>query len=240
MKALAGVRRVLAAAQRRGRRAPRWLYPAVFAACCAPLLYVAVVLASDLARGTRYLGSNPIREAEHFTGEWTLRFLMFTLGVTPARELTGWNWLIRYRRTLGVFTFFYAMFHWSTYLGLDMMLDLGDIIHDIKKHPYIMVGMAAFLLLVPLAVTSTRGWVKRLGGRRWNELHSLVWPIAAFGLIHFAWGLKKDMDDPIVFASIFAGLFAYRIWRWAPFGRRVALPGAPTAAARSEVASSPA
>jgi methionine sulfoxide reductase heme-binding subunit len=201
----------------RGVRAfspPRWLEPLVLAACCAPLVYFAIALWSDLAHGTRLLGSNPITEAEHETGEWTLRFLMFTLGVTPVLRLLRWGWIVRYRRTFGLFAFAYAIVHLSVYAVLDVGLDWSDVMHDVMKHPYITVGVAALLLMVPLALTSTKRMIRRLGGRRWNALHRLVWATVVLGILHFMWGVKKDIEDPLVFASIFAALYAFRVWSW--------------------------
>ncbi len=213
-------------------RAPRWLAPAVFTASLVPFAYVVYALYSDIIGTTRFLGSNPITEAEHFTGEWTLRFLIFTLAITPLRQLTRWGWLIRYRRTFGLFTFFYAMVHWSTYLGVDMVFDLHDILHDLAKHPYIMVGMGAFLLLVPLAATSTKSSIRSLGGKRWNRLHQLVWATVTLGLIHFAWGVKKDIEDPLLFGAIFGGLAAWRGWTWVSERRARTVASVPAAVER--------
>lgn len=201
---------------------PRWLRPAVFVASCLPLAYLVVALASDLAHGTRVLGANPITEAEHETGEWTLRFLMFTLGVTPVLRLLRWGWIVRYRRTFGLFAFAYAVVHLLIYAVLDVGLDWGDILHDVMKHPYITVGVAALLLMVPLALTSTKAVIRRVGGQRWKRLHRLIWATVVLGLLHFAWGMKKDIEDPLVFASIFAGLLAARALIWYLHRRRAA------------------
>jgi len=180
--------------------------PIVFAACLAPL----AVLGWNAYRD--HLGANPIETLEIETGVWTLRFLVATLAVTPARKLLGWNGLIRYRRMLGLFTFFYASVHLSMYAGVDMFFNVHDILHDIVKHPYITVGMASFLLLVPLALTSTTAWVKRLGGRRWLVLHRLVYIVPAGGVLHYAWSVKKDIQRPLIYALIFALLLGYRVW----------------------------
>ena len=152
---------------------PRWLRPVIFVACLIPAAWVIVAIASDFFQGTRLLGSNPIKEAEHFTGRWVLRFLMFALAVTPIRQMLGWNWLQRYRRMLGLFAFAYASLHLSIYFFLDLELAWGDLAADIVKRPYITIGMAAFVMLVPLAVTSTAKMVTRLGGKRWAALHRL-------------------------------------------------------------------
>ena len=193
-----------------GDRAPRVPArvgkPLVFALSLVPLAALAVEAA------THTLGKNPINEAEHFTGEWALRFLIATLAVTPLRGLLGWTALVQYRRMLGLFTFFYATVHLVMWTVIDMELDLGDMGHEILKHKYITIGMMGWLLLVPLAVTSTKGWIRRLGGRRWNRLHRLTYVVAVAGTIHFLWAVKKDLTDPLIFAAIFAVLFAYRLW----------------------------
>jgi sulfoxide reductase heme-binding subunit YedZ len=203
----------------RAARAPRWLKPALFVLCLVPAAWVIWALYSDFARTTSFLGANPITEAEHFTGKWTLRFLIVTLSITPLRRLTGWNWLVRYRRMFGLFAFSYAALHLSMYIGVDMFFDFGDIVHDVVKHPYITIGMAAFLLLIPLAVTSTNAMVRRLGGARWRSLHRLVYVVAVLGVIHFWWAVKKDITEPLIYAFIFGVLFVARII-WMAGGRR--------------------
>src|SRR5262249_2665672 len=140
---------------------------------------------SDITRDTRYFGSNPIQEGEHYLGEWALRFLVLTLLVTPVRQLSGWNWLAQPRRTLGPFAFTYGLLHWLTYVFLDNQLDFKDLIEDIMRRPYILIGSASLLLMLPLAVTSTTGMIRRLGGKRWNLLHKLVFPACILGVIHF-------------------------------------------------------
>lgn len=160
------------------------------------------------------LGANPIDEIEHLTGRWALRFLAASLAVTPIIRLTGWGWLIPQRRFLGITCFVWACLHLSMYLGLDMELNLHDITEDIVKHPYITVGMLTFLLLVPLAVTSTKASIKRLGGARWNRLHRLVYVAAVTATIHYLWAVKKDTFVPILYFGIFAALLGFRlIWR---------------------------
>ena len=196
------------ASRRRRRALTRWLKPVVFALSLLPLAWIVWAALTD----PDALGSNPINEVEHFTGEWALRFLLFTLAVTPARVITGWGELVKYRRMLGLFAFFYATVHLATWVGVDMELDLGDMGHDIVKHKYITIGMAAWLMLLPLALTSTKGWIRRLGGRRWQRLHNLTYAAAVAGLIHFFWGVKKDIEDPLVFAAVLAGLLGYRGW----------------------------
>jgi sulfoxide reductase heme-binding subunit YedZ len=173
---------------------------------------VAWALYSDVMGTTRLLGANPITAAEDFTGQWTLRFLALTLAITPVRRLLGWNWLIKYRRMLGLFTFFYVCIHLSMYIGLDYFFDLDGIVHDIIKHPYVTVGMAGFVLLVPLAATSTKQWIRRLGGKRWNVLHRLVYVVAICGVVHYLWAVKRDVTDPLAFAVLFGALLAYRLY----------------------------
>jgi len=193
---------------------PRWLRPLVFVVCLIPAAWVVFAIASDFFSGTRLLGSNPIKEAEHFTGRWVLRFLMFTLAVTPIRQTLGWNWLQRYRRMLGLFAFAYATMHLSIYFFLDLELAWGDLWADIVKRPYITIGMAAFALLVPLAVTSTAKMVKRLGGKRWAALHRSIYVIVVLGTIHFWMAVKRDITLPLIFALIFAVLLGYRVVAW--------------------------
>jgi sulfoxide reductase heme-binding subunit YedZ len=217
---------VTAASQRRARafRPPRWLKPVLFVLCLVPAVWVAWALYSDFALATSYLGANPITEAEHFTGKWILRLFVITLAITPLRRVAGWNWLVRYRRMFGLFAFSYAALHLSMYIGVDMFFNFGDIVHDVVKHPYITVGMAAFLLLVPLAITSTNAMVRRLGGARWRSLHRLVYLVAVLGVIHFWWAVKKDITEPLIYALIFGVLFVARII-WAAGARRVSPSG---------------
>jgi len=155
------------------------------------------------------LGPNPIEEVTHETGEAALILLMVTLGVTPLRRLTGWNRLASLRRPLGLFAFFYACLHLATYIVLDQFFAFEYILDDVKERPYITVGTAAFLLLVPLAVTSTKGWIRRLG-RRWTRLHRLIYVAAALGVLHFVWLVKADLRRPLVFATILGVLLLLR------------------------------
>ena len=150
---------------------------------------------------------------EHRTGDWTIRFLALSLAVTPLRQLTGWNWLARYRRILGLLAFGYASTHLATFAVLDLELELGDVAREIVKRPYLVVGFTAWLLLVPLAVTSTTGWIRRLGGRRWDRLHTLIYAVVPLGLLHFWWSQKKDRSAPDEWIVVFAALLAWRVWR---------------------------
>lgn len=160
------------------------------------------------------LGANPIEEVQLRTGRWALRFIAITLAVTPLRRITGWHEVIKYRRMLGLFAFFYATLHLSNYVGLDMFFDVGDIVEDIVKHLYVTIGMATWLLLLPLAITSTKGWVRRLGGKRWNRLHQLIYVAAITGTIHYLWAVKKDTFLPLVYLTVIASLLGWRVWAW--------------------------
>ena len=155
----------------------------------------------------------PYEELEKQTGRWAMRFLAATLAITPARRLFGWNALIRYRRMLGLFVFFYACVHLTSYLYVDMQLIVSDIVEDIIKHKYITIGMFAFLTLIPLALTSTKGWIRRLG-RRWQKLHNLIYVTAVAGTVHYLWAVKKDTFLPLVYFTIFAVLLGYRLMTW--------------------------
>ena len=178
--------------------------PAVFITCLVPLAYIAWKFQQDK------LGANPIRELEIETGLWTLRLLAVTLMITPVRRAFGWNWLVKYRRTLGLFTFFYATVHLSMWAGVDWFFAWGDMWHEIVKHKYILVGMLTWLIMLPLALTSTRGWVRRLG-KRWTMLHRLVYVAAITGTVHYLWAVKKDTFFPVVYLGIFTLLLGYRV-----------------------------
>ncbi len=185
------------------------------------------------------LGVNPIEEAEIFTGLWTLRFLAITLAVTPARQLLHLGVLAKYRRMFGLFTFFYAFVHLSMWVGVDWFFAWGLMGGEIVKHRYILVGMASFVLLIPLALTSTNAWVRRLGGRRWRRLHQLIYLIAIGGTVHYLWAVKKDTLFPLVYLAVFIVLLAYRVVRrWSARGHEPVRtrPGVTNAAAlqRSE------
>lgn len=176
------------------------------------------------------LGANPIREVVIETGLWTLRFLAITLAVTPIRRLTGWNELVRQRRTLGLITFGYATVHLLSFSGLDQAFDWQDIVNEVLKHRYTFVGMATYIMLLPLAITSTKGWIRRLGGKRWNRLHKLVYVAAIGGTVHYLWAVKKDTTFPLVYLALFALLLGVRLWWWRrDESRRVGRRTAPVA-----------
>jgi len=180
--------------------------PAVFAAALAPLGLLAYGAA------TRGLGANPIEAITHGTGDWTLRFLLLTLAVTPLRALSGWNAIVRFRRMLGLFAFFYGCLHLLTYLWLDKFFSWADIVHDIPRRPFITVGFLAFVVLVPLAATSTAGMIRRLGGRNWRLLHRLIYLAAAAGVVHYWWLVKADISRPRLYALTLAALLASRLY----------------------------
>jgi len=177
---------------------------AVFLGCLAPL----AVLLADLSGGR--LGAEPIRAAELRTGIWALTLLVVTLAITPLRRLTGWNVLGGYRRMLGLFAFTYVCLHFLTWFGVDQFFALAYIGKDIVKRPYITVGFASFLLMIPLAITSTNKMMRRLG-RRWQQLHRLVYVTAAFGVWHYYWQVKRDVREPLVYAAILAVLLGFRV-----------------------------
>ncbi len=176
------------------------------------------------------LGANPIEKIARTTGYWTLTFLLITLAATPLRQLFGWSWPLRWRRMFGLYAFFYACLHFLTYLVLDQFFDWPSIVKDIAKRPYITVGFPAFLLLIPLAVTSTQKMIQRLGARRWKQLHSLIYIIAPAGVIHFWWLVKKDITEPAEFAAVLTVLLGFRVVHAVRKKRtekgRIALPGA--------------
>ena len=157
------------------------------------------------------LGANPVEAITHTTGEWTLRLLLATLAVTPLRHLTGWMWLTRLRRMVGLFAFFYLMLHFATYAVLDASLDLAYIVEDVAARLYITAGFAAFVMLVPLAATSTNAMVRRLGPVRWRRLHRLVYAAALGGVLHFLWLVRADLLEPLIHAGILAALLAARL-----------------------------
>jgi sulfoxide reductase heme-binding subunit YedZ len=163
---------------------------------------------------TENLGANPLEFITRNTGDWTLYFLCLTLAVTPLRKLSKWNWLIRLRRMLGLFAFFYAALHFTTFLWFDHFFDLQEMLKDVAKRPFITVGFTAFVLLIPLAVTSTNAMVKRLGGKRWQWLHRLVYPIAVLGILHYWWmkAGKNDFEQPLLFGAIVALLLGTRLY----------------------------
>jgi sulfoxide reductase heme-binding subunit YedZ len=185
----------------------RWVIkPAIFVFALVPLAFLVYRTLND------DLGANPIETINRYTGDWVLRFLLITLAVTPLRRLTGWNGLLRYRRMLGLFAFFYACLHFLSYAWLDQYFVLADIVKDVIKRPYITVGFASFLMLIPLALTSTNAMIRRLGAKRWQQLHRLVYLIGIGGVVHFLWLVKSDIREPLVYGVILALLLGFRMW----------------------------
>ncbi len=187
----------------------KWTKVAVFAACLVPF----GVLVWRATQGD--LTANPIEFVEHWTGDWTMRFLIITLCITPLRKLLRIPELIRFRRMLGLFAFFYVCLHFSSWVGLDRFFNLHDMWADVEKRKFITVGFAGFLLLIPLAVTSTKGWIRRLGGKRWQLLHRAIYLAAIAGVIHYAWLVKSDEHKPLQYAAVVGVLFLWRIVVWA-------------------------
>ncbi len=182
-----------------------------------PILFIAALipLAFLIYRGLiNDLGANPIETINRYTGDWVLRFLLITLAVTPLRRLTGWNGLLRYRRMLGLFAFFYACVHFLSWAWLDQYFVIADIVQDVAKRPYITVGFASFLMLIPLALTSTNAMIRRLGAKRWQQLHRLVYLIGIGGVVHFLWLVKSDIREPLVYGAVLALLLGFRLWDW--------------------------
>ena len=183
------------------------LKQAVFVLCTIPFVWL-------IGRGfTGDLGANPIEAITHDTGIWTLRLLLVTLAVTPLRYLSGWAQVMPLRQMVGLFAFFYGCLHFATYIVLDWFFDFEMIIDDVVNRPYITAGFAGFLLLVPLAITSTRAMTRRLGGRRWRLLHRLVYVSAAAGALHFIWQAKADPQRPAIYAGWLVVLLGVRVWR---------------------------
>jgi len=187
----------------------RVLKAIVFLACLGP---VAVLTWKGFHE---QLGANPVDVITRSTGRWTLTFLLITLGVTPLRKLTGSPWLVRFRRLLGLFAFFYGTLHLTTYVWLDKFFDVHAMVHDIAKRRFITAGMTAWSLMLPLALTSTAGWIRRLGGKRWQNLHRLIYFSAAAGVVHFIWLVKADLRRPLTYGAILGTLLAYRAGNWA-------------------------
>ncbi len=178
--------------------------PAVFLACLTPISLLFYWAFTD------QLSPNPISDVTNETGVWTLRFLMITLAITPIRRVSGWQSIVRFRRMIGLFTFFYGALHFLTYIWLDQGLHFDDILKDIPKRPFITIGFTAFVLMVPLAVTSTRKWIARIGGKRWQLLHRLIYFSGICGVIHYYWGVKLDTTRPLRYAMLVGLLLGTR------------------------------
>jgi len=186
----------------------KWIKVPVFLACLVPLAQLVWKFFHH------ELGANPIEFITHATGDWTLIFLILTLCITPAREMARLPQLIRFRRMLGLFAFFYGCLHFTTYIWLDKFFDIAEMLHDINKRRFITVGFTGFVLMIPLAVTSTAGWIGRLGGKRWRMLHRLIYASAVAGVVHYYWLVKSDVRKPVRYALIVALLLGYRLAVW--------------------------
>ncbi len=200
----------------------KWTKVVVFLLCLLPALDIALKIARNEDPALMWswfnydLTANPVKHIEHFTGSWTLRFLVITLAITPLRKILHLPQLIRFRRMLGLFAFFYVSLHFSTWIVLDhwQQWSWNAIWADLLKRPFIAIGFAGFVLLIPLAITSTAGWIRRLGGKNWRMLHRAVYATACLGVIHYYWLVKSDKRDPLAYGAIFALLFLWRIGDW--------------------------
>jgi sulfoxide reductase heme-binding subunit YedZ len=184
----------------------RVVKPTLYFAATLPLAWLLFALLTGRVMG------DEVKFMQHVTGDTVLTCLMLTLAVTPLRRLTGWNEIVRVRRLIGLTAFWYACLHLSTYLVFDQSLSIDEILKDIAKHPWVLVGFTAFLCLVPLAITSTKGWVRRLGGKRWQRLHRLVYVAATAGVLHYFWLVKKDVSAPLAYAAVLLILLGSRVW----------------------------
>lgn len=181
------------------------LKPPIFVACLIPFALIVYHGFSG------QLGADPVEDITYRTGDWAIRLLLTTLAVTPLRHLTGWNSLIRLRRMFGLFAFFYVCLHFLTYVVLEHSFTWNFIIEDIIEHKYVLVGFSAFLLLIPLAVTSTNGMVRRLGGKRWQLLHRLVYAAAICAVLHYLWLVKSDVTEPVIYGLVLLTLLSVRL-----------------------------
>jgi sulfoxide reductase heme-binding subunit YedZ len=211
----------------------KWAKVSVFVLCLIPLAIIIV-------EGPSGWGANPTQFLEHATGDWILRFLAITLAVSPLRKIKilRLTQLIRFRRMLGLFAFFYAFLHFSIYLGLDQVLDFRGVWADVLKRPYITVGFTGFVLMIPLAITSTAGMVRRMGYRRWQMVHRAIYVSAVAGVIHFYWLVKSDVHLPLLYAVIMAVLLGWRLFVWFSDRGRKHARGAPERKAPTAVAAS--
>jgi len=187
--------------------------PLVFIASLIPLGWLVFALWSDTALGTLYLTSDPVQKLNRKLGDWALIFIILTLAVRPAGEILKKGEFVAYRRMIGLYAFFYAILHLTSYVIIDLQLDLNAFVQDVIKRNYITIGILAILMLIPLAITSTKGMIKRLGGRKWRKLHMLVYPIAILGVIHFYMMIRADFTRPIMYGSVIFVLLAYRVWK---------------------------
>jgi sulfoxide reductase heme-binding subunit YedZ len=182
--------------------------PLIFLLCLVPFS----VLAWTIVFNGESLGADPLSAITDRTGDWTLRFVLITLAITPLRQISGWNTAVRFRRMLGLFAFFYGFLHFISYVWFTVVFDIHLIIEDVIKRKFITVGFTAFVLMIPLAITSTKKWISRLGGKRWQTLHKAVYFTGILGAIHYFWRVKSDIEKPLIYAAILALLLGIRLW----------------------------
>jgi len=197
----------------------KWLKPPIFVLCLLPVVVLLLQAFHEQLHADSLLaflhlqpdlGANPIEKITHTTGDWILIFLCITLTITPARRIFGQPWLIKFRRMFGLFAFFYACLHFLTYIWLDQFFSWSSIVKDVAKRPFVTAGFTAFVLLIPLALTSTAGWIRRLGGKRWQQLHRLIYISAIAGVVHYYWLVKSDVRLPVMYAAIVTLLLGIR------------------------------
>lgn len=187
--------------------------PLVFAASLIPFGYLAYAIYSDTLLGTQLLTTDPVQKLDRELGDWTLIFIVLSLAVRPLADILKRNEIVAYRRMIGLFAFFYATLHVSSYVLFHLKLDIPTFLKDIAERPFITVGMIAFTCLIPLAITSTKGMIRRLGGKAWRRLHLLIYPIALLGIVHFYMMIRADFSRPYIYGAIIVALLGYRYWK---------------------------
>ena len=186
---------------------------AVFIVCFIPAAWLLFAVLTDR------LSADPIKDITQDTGSWALRLLLVTLCITPLRKLTGWSSVIRYRRMLGLFAFFYGFLHFLTYVWLDQFFSVSDMLRDVYKRPFITAGFTGFIVMVPLAITSTKNWIVRLGGKRWQLLHRLTYISGIAGVLHYLWLVKSDVERPLIYGVLLSFLLGFRVFQSLPSRR---------------------
>jgi len=206
----------------------KWTKVFVFLLCLLPFLDLLWRAVHGLLQGLpfdAYLTADPIKFVTHRTGDWTIRFLVITLAITPVRKILKLPQLIRFRRMLGLYAFFYGCLHFCTWMVLDKFFDWSDMWADVHKRPFITIGFTGFVLMIPLAITSTAGWIRRLGGKRWRILHRVIYAIAIAGVIHYYWLVKSDKRKPLEYAYLVGFLLIFRLGAWLIGRRKAATAG---------------
>jgi len=188
--------------------------PLVFLVSLSPFGWLVYALYSDTVLGTRYLTTDPVQKLDRELGDWTLIFIILSLAVRPLADILKRNELIAYRRMIGLFALFYAVLHVASYQIFHLKLDVVAFLKDIAERPFITVGMIAFVLLIPLGITSTKGMIRRIGGKAWRRLHMLIYPIALLGVVHFYMMIRADFSRPYIYGAIILLLLGYRVWKW--------------------------